>query len=64
MIRRAEAYFRASISSSSSMKWSFTGEQEVWMTKTSSSRTFSSTRTLMVSFGVRSMRTRPGGQSR
>ena len=39
-------------------------EHDVWITKTSSSRTFSSMRTFRLSLGARSIRRRPGGQSR
>jgi hypothetical protein len=41
VIRRAEERFRASIMMSNSIKFSFTGGQVDWITKTSRPRTFS-----------------------
>ena len=43
------------------MRWSLTGGQEDWMTKTSASRTFSSIFTLMFSLEKRVIFRRPKG---
>jgi len=45
--RFAEARFRASIMTSSSMRWSFTGGHVGWMMKTSTPRTLSRISTLI-----------------
>ena len=60
-MRAAEANFSASMRISSSIRLSLTGGQEDWMTKTSASRTFSSTFTLMFSLENRVTFRRPSG---
>ena len=60
-MRAADANFSASMRISSSSRWSLTGGQEDWITKTSASRTFSSIFTLMFSLEKRVTFRRPSG---